>query len=666
VLQLEVLEDRTVPSVAMVDVSNGILYYTADIDHVNQVANQVSITYDSGQLQYTISDSAEPIILGPNVLNPSGSHTNTVHFSTGNFVAMQLRTNDFDDTVNVNSLVHPLSIYGGTGNDMVNVGDANHTLDNILSPVHVYGEAGADDHVTVNDYGSSIGHTYTVTNKSIMRMGSATVYYDAAVEVVRLNPGAGNDTINILSTSAFASTVIASKTGGIDTINVGYGSHTLDGIKGPLQLGGEKTHLDSVFIFDDLNPNPHSYSIGTVATPQSVYEVVGRDSGPGSVYINTGGMLQVRLYTGRADDSVEVHGTAPVTQTTVNTGPGNDTVTIGTVINVQTVGLDRIQGPLVVDGGGQTIGDTLHVNDTDAAGGHVYTIHADHIERSGIPDIHYSNFERLEVDTSNFDDLVDVTSTMPGMVVSVFGMGGVNTLTGSNIANGFYITGLDSGWLGCCGSPTNWAQFQNLQGSVFGDDYFIFSNGQGVSGWIDGGGGTNTLDYSAYTSDVWTNFVMGTATGVAGGIANIQNATGGSGNDILVGDQAANIFHGGLGRDLLIGGGSAPNAGVDHLFGEAGEDILIGGHTNYDANAVALGQIQAKWTQATSYQSRVADLVTGNGVPQLDTTTVFSNHAAGGNTLQGGSPELDLFYGILSLDANDRDASLGERFISIS
>ena len=49
---------------------------------------------------------------------------------------------------------------------------------------------------------------------------------------------------------------------------------------------------------------------------------------------------------------------------------------------------------------------------------------------------------------------------------------------------------------------------------------------EGVRGTVDGGGGTNTLDYSAYTTAVKVGLADGTATGT-GGFAEIQNVPGG-------------------------------------------------------------------------------------------------------------------------------------------
>lgn len=77
-----------------------------------------------------------------------------------------------------------------------------------------------------------------------------------------------------------------------------------------------------------------------------------------------------------------------------------------------------------------------------------------------------------------------------------------------------------------------------------------------------------TLDYSAtgggvvsFVDDIWGGYT------IAGGVV-IENATGGSGNDILIGNAAVNVLTGGNGNDTLQGG-----LGNDTLNGGAGLDV---------------------------------------------------------------------------------------------
>ncbi len=94
-----------------------------------------------------------------------------------------------------------------------------------------------------------------------------------------------------------------------------------------------------------------------------------------------------------------------------------------------------------------------------------------------------------------------------------------------------------------------------------GNNTITFENGASFAGSIDGGAtGTNTLDYSAYTTAVTVNLDQGTATGTTG-ISNISNIIGGSANDTLVGDDGDNLFEG--------------RGGLDSLTGKEGDDTYV-------------------------------------------------------------------------------------------
>jgi hypothetical protein len=212
-------------------------------------------------------------------------------------------------------------------------------------------------------------------------------------------------------------------------------------------------------------------------------------------------------------------------------------------------------------------------------------------------------------------------------------------------------------------SPVAFQGICNLVGGA-GPDKFIFTAGGSLTGSIDGGAGINSLDYTAYTTDVVVNLRLGTATGLIGKdsyLANIQNVTGGSGPgyNILVGN-GGNVLTGGNGRNLLIAGGTRST-----LIGGTDQDILIGGTTAFDVNPAALLAIMAEWTRTDlGYLDRVDHILKGgglNGGNVLNATTVTGNKA--GNTLTRG-PGLDLFFGDLTLDKTNYDKAK-EMFIPV-
>jgi Ca2+-binding RTX toxin-like protein len=113
---------------------------------------------------------------------------------------------------------------------------------------------------------------------------------------------------------------------------------------------------------------------------------------------------------------------------------------------------------------------------------------------------------------------------------------------------------------------------EDLSGGADADTY-VFTDGVGMTGEIDGSDGDDTLDYSAYTTAVTVNLDAGVATGT-GGVDSIEVVTGGSGDDLLIAGNVpdAATIGGGTGADTLAGGDND-----DLLTGGAGNDSFVGG-----------------------------------------------------------------------------------------
>ncbi|MBW5407693.1 serralysin family metalloprotease [Morganella morganii] len=92
------------------------------------------------------------------------------------------------------------------------------------------------------------------------------------------------------------------------------------------------------------------------------------------------------------------------------------------------------------------------------------------------------------------------------------------------------------------------------------------------------GGGNDTLNFSHYKQDQKISLREGDFSDVGGLTGNvsiahgvvIENAFGGWGNDVIIGNDADNILMGNGGDDVLYGG-----AGQDQLWGGAGKDIFV-------------------------------------------------------------------------------------------
>ncbi|QLG93224.1 M10 family metallopeptidase [Pseudomonas yamanorum] len=107
------------------------------------------------------------------------------------------------------------------------------------------------------------------------------------------------------------------------------------------------------------------------------------------------------------------------------------------------------------------------------------------------------------------------------------------------------------------------------------------------------GGGNDTLDFSGFTQNQKINLNETSFSDVGGLVGNvsiakgvtIENAIGGSGNDLLIGNAAANTLKGGAGNDIIFGGG-----GADKLWGGAGSDTFVFGASS-DSKPGAADQI---------------------------------------------------------------------------
>lgn len=207
--------------------------------------------------------------------------------------------------------------------------------------------------------------------------------------------------------------------------------------------------------------------------------------------------------------------------------------------------------------------------------------------------------------------------------------------------------------------------FENLIGGSLSDQFKLARAGR-LTGSVNGGGGTDTLDFTAWTVGVVANLSTGSATGIANRagrkVSAIENAYGGAGNDVLTGSSGNNLLlgnaghdtlYGGLGRDLLVGG-----AGIDRLDGGAGDDLLLAGQLRYSTSPTALAALMAEWTRTDrTYAARVSNLMGRtaggrNGPYRLTTSTVRNDGAR--DTLLGRT-NLDVFFASLGDVLGDRN-----------
>ncbi len=184
-----------------------------------------------------------------------------------------------------------------------------------------------------------------------------------------------------------------------------------------------------------------------------------------------------------------------------------------------------------------------------------------------------------------------------------------------------------------------------ISGSAFNDSLAGFAGKDAV----DGGGGIDTILYTEKNTPVVVTLNGAiAATVTVGGVAedtisNIENVTGGNGNDILTGDSLANALSGGGGNDILMGAG-----GVDMLDGGSGIDTADFSDQSLGVTLTLSGAIVATSKLGGVNADGVVNIENIKGGSGADTLT----GDAQANTLQGGAND-DVLTGLGGKDVLD-------------
>ncbi|MEO1678697.1 MAG: calcium-binding protein [Pseudomonadota bacterium] len=191
----------------------------------------------------------------------------------------------------------------------------------------------------------------------------------------------------------------------------------------------------------------------------------------------------------------------------------------------------------------------------------------------------------------NTDNTIDGSSSND--VISGFGgddvisgLGGDDALSGDigdDVLNG--NTGNDSLYGGGGHDVLNGGNGSDRLEGGDGDD--VLAGGAGTDGFF-GGNGRDMVDYSYSSGDWKIDLSGGLATSLQGtvleGLHSIENAKGGSGDDVLIADEAGSWLFGENGNDHLTGGGFNDwlegGHGRDDVRGMGGDDLIDAGTGN--------------------------------------------------------------------------------------
>jgi len=420
------------------------------------------------------------------------------------------------------------NVTAGSGNDTL----AGDSADNVLD-----GGGGSD---TASYSGSPGADADLGTGTADDGLGGT----DTLVRIENLTGGAGGDTLT--------------GNGGANALSGGGGGDTLGGAGGNDVLAGEAGS-------DTLSGGADDDTLDGGADADLLTGDAGNDTliGGGGADTLEGGADADSLDGGIGNDTL----TGGDGNDTVDGGSGDDTIVAGSGAgdddyngggDTDTILFTSTSAGVVVDlasgtaTGDETGTDALTAIENATGGSGADTLigsgSANVLAGGGGADVLVGGGGDDSLDGGGDVDTADYTATTAGVVVDLAG----GTATGSEI-----------------GTDTLTAIEDVIGGS--GNDTL---GGDSADNVLDGGGGIDTAEYSA-SPGVDANLGNGMATDGLGGtdtLLNIENLTGGDGDDTLTGDEGANALAGAGGSDILDGGDDA-----DALDGGAGADTLIGG-----------------------------------------------------------------------------------------
>jgi probable HAF family extracellular repeat protein len=617
----------------------------------------------------TFSVAVPPVVLSAGVLTVTGGSANDVislalngagdtltvtvngtpypFAYPGTITKITVNANGGNDTVTVGAGIIGTSLNGssgadtltgGTGNDSLNGGDGNDRLVGGLgNDSYLFANAGSVQTDTVVENAgegtdtldfSSVTNAVTVNLTSDIATAthtSRTVVTGAAGQAANFENVNGGSAADNITGNAAANSLAGM--GGNDTLTGSAGNDSLTGGGGSDSLVGGTN--------DDL----YTFAAASSAETDTIVELAGE----GTDTLTFSALTTAVTINFTSDTTTATH-----TNRTVKTGAAGqvanlENATGGTAGDVMTgnnaankflggAGSDNLSGgagndTLSGDEGNDTMAggtnDDTYLFATAAA---AQTDVINEAAASGTDTLDFSALTtavtaNLTLDTNTVTHTNRTINTSAAGQAANFenlvGGSGNDVLTGNNAAN--TITGNNG-----ADTITGGEGSDSLVGGA-GNDVYSFAAASSVQ--TDtvvelAGGGTDTLNFSALTSGVAVTVNLNSdattathtnrtvKTGAAGQAANIDNVTGGAGNDIITGNNLNNTLSGGGGNDSISGG-----AGNDQLLDGEGSDTLVGG----------TGNDVYKFSNAGAAQTDRVSENSGEGTDTLDFSAVTNN-----------------------------------------
>jgi Ca2+-binding RTX toxin-like protein len=397
-LRFELLEDRTLPS-STITLSAGVLAYSAGASDTNNL----TFSFNSATGVFLFIENGG-VTINTSIPGATGSGSSDVTVPDSSVTSVQLNLlNAQNDILNLQSMnsADPVTFNGGAGNDTVNISsDAPSNSGDLLGVqngvVTVSAASGANQ-LNVSESGSSSPDTLLVTSSQISSLVVPfSINYSGSFggDINLSTPGA-NTTLTVQSAAANTVTNIVSN--GATNVTVGN-SGSVQAIAGTLNLENPP-NFDTIVLDDSADSTARSVTISSLGTnpadSQGNSDPWGQISGlaPGVINFEYPDTTSLTVNAGGGNNTFHVQGTGTATE--INTGAGNDTVTVGDASNT----LTGIGGALSVNGQGGT--DQLNLNDQGTGTSQNYSINSTGVTATtAAGSISYSGFSSLTLNGS--------------------------------------------------------------------------------------------------------------------------------------------------------------------------------------------------------------------------------------------------------------------------
>ena len=586
-----------------------------------------------------LAGTAAGVVSISNVENITGSPYNDT--LTGDNNASIINPFDGLDTLTGNggadTFIFPTGVFfqsvdGGAGIDLLDFSSHNVSLNVILSSTAAAGFAGmvnthpfsnmdgvtggtANDSLTglnagttwtfngLNSQLTTSGNTLTFAEFETLVGGTSAdtfTFNGTAVYNGSINGGAGTDILNYVAYTVPASIDLSTQTatgitGTFTNIETFTGSSNLDSLVGTsgddtfrMTSAGKFTlGLLSFTSFENLDGGAGTDMLdySTYATAVTVdleaHAVSGLTSFTGFEAINGSTLNDTVMGTSAADTfavtdagAFQTAGISFTSFQVINGAAGADTLDYTGYPSGVTVNLAAgvATGFTSISSIENLIGSAFNDSLTGDANGNAITGGAGNDTLTGGA----GNDTYLFADNFGVDSVVELA------------LGGTDTLDFSAATLGLTVNLSTSGVVinqGANRVTYNGTNLEGLTGSG-ANDTFKFAAGASFPGTLNGGSGTDVLDYSAYSVGVNVDLSAGTATGAVS-IANFENIIGSAFADTLSGGNGANVITGGAGNDTLNGRQGddsyvfAPGYGLDTII-----ETALGGDDTFDFTAL--------------------------------------------------------------------------------